>query len=60
MACCAFGPCDNSIEKGGKGCYLCDKVAKNLVHPALPRQKDSVTRGDKNLTSVQKKKASKK
>jgi len=29
---CAFGPCDNSKENGGAGCYLCDVIAK------LPQQ----------------------
>jgi hypothetical protein len=25
---CAFGPCDQSRERGGAGCDLCDRVAK--------------------------------
>ena len=25
---CAFGPCQNSIERGGASCDLCDRVAK--------------------------------
>lgn len=25
---CAFGPCLEAIERGGRGCYLCDVIAK--------------------------------
>jgi hypothetical protein len=25
---CGFGPCLSSIERGGRGCYLCDTIAK--------------------------------
>lgn len=25
---CGFGPCLDSIERGGRGCYLCDTIAK--------------------------------
>ena len=25
---CAFGPCLNSSERGGRGCHLCDVIAK--------------------------------
>lgn len=25
---CCFGPCDASAARGGKGCDLCDRVAK--------------------------------
>lgn len=28
MACCATGPCDKSVSRGGAGCNLCDVVAK--------------------------------
>ena len=28
---CAFGPCDRSLENGGPGCDLCDRVAKIRV-----------------------------
>jgi hypothetical protein len=24
---CAFGPCRDSIKRGGVGCYLCDRIA---------------------------------
>lgn len=25
---CAFGPCRQSLERGGAGCRLCDRIAK--------------------------------
>ena len=25
---CAFGPCNNSAQVGGAGCYLCDVIAR--------------------------------
>lgn len=28
MCCCAVGTCDQSIARGGRGCYLCDDVAR--------------------------------
>jgi len=28
MASCAIGPCDRSLEMGGAGCDMCDRVAK--------------------------------
>ena len=28
---CAFGPCDRSIENGGPGCDMCDRVSKIRV-----------------------------
>jgi hypothetical protein len=28
MASCAIGPCDASLERGGAGCDLCDRIAK--------------------------------
>jgi hypothetical protein len=31
---CGFGPCRNSLERGGAGCRLCDVIAKIL--PPLP------------------------
>ena len=27
MGGCGFGPCDNSREMGGAGCYLCDTIS---------------------------------
>jgi hypothetical protein len=30
---CGFGPCRDSRERGGAGCYLCDVIAK-LPQPA--------------------------
>lgn len=30
---CGFGPCLNSLERGGRGCYLCDTIAR-LEQPA--------------------------
>jgi hypothetical protein len=49
---CAFGPCDNSIDNGGAGCDLCDRVAKLPsmkrrqsmmpdAHHAVPTKKSS-------------------
>lgn len=35
---CGFGPCERSLERGGKGCDLCDRVAK------LPQPRDHPTR----------------
>lgn len=40
MACCAMGPCDDSVENGGKGCYLCDVVAKIQPPEPCPRKVD--------------------
>lgn len=34
---CGFGPCLDSIERGGRGCYLCDTIAK-LEQPAARRR----------------------
>ena len=25
---CGFGPCLSSLERGGRGCYLCDTIAR--------------------------------
>lgn len=33
---CGFGPCRNSLERGGKGCRLCDVIAK------LPQPRRSI------------------
>lgn len=33
---CGFGPCLDSIERGGRGCYLCDTIAR-LAQPAHAR-----------------------
>jgi hypothetical protein len=30
---CGFGPCLDSRERGGRGCYLCDTIAR-LEQPA--------------------------
>ena len=37
---CGLGPCVNSAERGGKGCYLCDVVAK--LPQQEKRQRDEV------------------
>lgn len=33
---CGFGPCLESLERGGSGCYLCDTIAR-LAQPAAKR-----------------------
>lgn len=37
---CAFGPCLDSIERGGRGCYLCDTIAR------LPQPRRSIAAAD--------------
>lgn len=37
---CGFGPCRNSLERGGDGCDLCDRVAK------LPQPKRAIAAAD--------------
>lgn len=40
---CGFGPCRNSRERGGPGCYLCDEVA----HLPQSRTMDGIHARDK-------------
>jgi len=56
MASCAMpGGCDNSKANGGRGCYLCDRIAK------LPQPKwkirsetgEAVRKSERNLTRIQ-------
>jgi hypothetical protein len=37
---CGFGPCRNSIERGGQGCRLCDVIAKLPQPKALEAVKE--------------------
>ena len=53
---CANGPCDRSKVRGGPGCYLCDRVAKGLVNPSSFRAGGEVRKGEKALTTKQRKK----
>lgn len=49
---CALGPCDDSVERGGKGCYLCDTVAK-LKQPR--DHKEGLLKADKSAKTKRKK-----
>lgn len=40
---CAFGPCPRSLERGGPGCDMCDRVAK-LPQPVF---KDAIHEREK-------------
>lgn len=60
---CGFGPCLDSLERGGRGCYLCDTIAK-LEQPAARRvdvaaadvsereQKNAARDGDPKLSGA--------
>jgi hypothetical protein len=45
---CGFGPCLDSIERGGCGCYLCDTVAR-LEQPAARRRSLDAAAADANV-----------